>query len=119
MTCDKCQHFEILYGPRRNNGVVWDLGRAHCKKHDLIVDFANHGKFKRLECPDKEVKMEGCSGMTNGDKIRQMADMELAMFLASLNCADCPVAKDAICTNNATGTCEDFMLTWVKQEAKE
>jgi len=57
--------------------------------------------------------------MTNGDKIRQMGDFDLSRFLASLNCADCPVAKDAICTSEATGTCEDFMLAWVKQEAKE
>lgn len=51
MTCDKCEHFEIIYEPLHDTGVLWDLGRAHCKKHDLIVDFANHGKFERLECP--------------------------------------------------------------------
>lgn len=56
MICDKCEHFNILYEPLRSRGVIWDLGRAHCKKHNLIVDFANHGKFKRLECPDKEAK---------------------------------------------------------------
>ena len=56
MTCDKCEHFKIMYEPQRSRGVIWDLGRAHCKKQNLIVDFANHGKFKRLECPDKEVK---------------------------------------------------------------
>ena len=57
MTCDKCKHFKIVYEPLRDTGVIWDLGRAHCKKHNLIVDFANHGKFKRLECPDKEERM--------------------------------------------------------------
>ena len=52
MTCDKCEHFRILYEPIRTKGDLWDLGRARCEKHNLIVDFANHGKFKRLKCPD-------------------------------------------------------------------
>lgn len=56
MTCDKCEHFKIVYEPLHSKGVIWDLGRAHCKKHNFIVDFANHGKFKRLKCPEKEVK---------------------------------------------------------------
>ena len=54
MTCDKCQHFKILYEPLRTKGDLWDLGRAKCEKHNLITDFATHGKFKRLECPDME-----------------------------------------------------------------
>lgn len=56
MTCDKCEHFKIMCEPQRINGVIFELGRAHCKKHDFVVDFVNHGKFKRLKCPDKEVK---------------------------------------------------------------
>lgn len=56
MTCDKCEHFKIMYEPQRSMGMLLDLGRACCRKHNLIADFANHGKFKRLECPDKEAK---------------------------------------------------------------
>ena len=52
MTCDKCKHFKILYEPLRTTGKLLDMGRAKCEKHNLITDFANHGKFKRLECPD-------------------------------------------------------------------
>lgn len=48
MTCDKCKHFKVLYEPLRTTGELWDMGRAKCDKHDLITDFANHGKFKRL-----------------------------------------------------------------------
>ena len=55
MTCDKCEYFKILYEPIRSEGVLWDLGRAECEKHNLIVEFANHGKFKKLEvCEDFE-----------------------------------------------------------------
>lgn len=55
MTCDKCKYFHILYEPLRSGGVLWDFGRAKCEKNDLIVDFANHGKFKRLDtCDDFE-----------------------------------------------------------------
>ena len=29
--------------------MLFDLGRAKCEKHNQITDFANHGKFKRLD----------------------------------------------------------------------
>ena len=59
MTCDKCDYLKILYEPLRTQGDLWDLGRAECKKHNLITDFANHGKFKRLQCPDNHNRAEG------------------------------------------------------------
>lgn len=64
MTCDKCKYFKILYEPLRDTGELWDMGRAMCKKHNLIVDFANHGKFKRLDtCEDYEPQeSEGADG---------------------------------------------------------
>ena len=49
MTCDKCKYFKILYEPLRTKGELWDMGRAECDKHNLITDFANHSKFKRLD----------------------------------------------------------------------
>jgi len=56
MTCDKCKYFKVLYEPLRTEGALWDMGRAICNKHDLIIDFANHGKFKRLDtCEDFEL----------------------------------------------------------------
>lgn len=55
MTCDKCKHFNILYEPLRTENKLWDMGRAICNKHNLITDFSNHGKFKRLDtCEDFE-----------------------------------------------------------------
>ncbi len=56
MTCDKCKYFKVLYEPLRTDGVLWDMGRAICSKHDYVTDFANHGKFKRLDtCDDFEL----------------------------------------------------------------
>jgi hypothetical protein len=49
MTCDKCKHFKVLYEPLRTPGILWDMGRAKCEKHNLITDFADHSKFKRLD----------------------------------------------------------------------
>lgn len=55
MTCDKCKYFKILYEPLRTKGIIWDWGRVECVKHNLITDFANHGKFKQLDtCEDFE-----------------------------------------------------------------
>lgn len=57
MTCDKCKFFKVLYEPLRTTGELWDMGRAICNKHNLITDFANYGKFKRLDtCEDFEPK---------------------------------------------------------------
>ncbi len=56
MTCDECKYFNILHEPLRTEGELWDFGRAKCEKHNLITDFANHEKFKRLDtCEDFEL----------------------------------------------------------------
>jgi hypothetical protein len=56
MSCDKCKYFHILYEPLRGKEMLFDLGRVKCEKHDQITDFANHGKFKRLDtCEDFEL----------------------------------------------------------------
>ena len=55
MTCDKCKHFKVLSEPLRTKGKLWDLGRAICNKHDLIIDFVDHRQFKRLDtCKEYE-----------------------------------------------------------------
>ena len=51
MKCWDCPHFKIQYEPiRANGGGCWDLGRAKCNKYDLIVDFPDHRKLKKLQC---------------------------------------------------------------------
>ena len=50
MKCIDCPHFQIAYEPIKADKGYWDFGRAVCKKYDLVTDFANHGKLKRLEC---------------------------------------------------------------------
>ena len=53
MTCDQCQHFKIIQEPMKGIDGLYDLGRAECKKYNLVTDFINHSKFKRLEtCED-------------------------------------------------------------------
>lgn len=50
--CKDCAYFRIILEPIK--GV--DFGHAVCTKHDLITDFLDHRKFKRLACvePPKE-----------------------------------------------------------------
>ena len=50
MKCIECPHFIIIYEPIKADNGYWDLGRAICRKHDLVTDFSHHGKLKRLEC---------------------------------------------------------------------
>ena len=50
MKCTKCEYFSILYKPYRSGGVLWDMGRAECEKHKLVVDFSVPRQLERLEC---------------------------------------------------------------------
>lgn len=54
MKCWDCEYFKIIQEPLRVGKDIYDLGRAECTNFDLVVDFINHGKLKRLECIDKE-----------------------------------------------------------------
>lgn len=65
MKCWDCPHFHIVQEPiRAGNGGYWDLGMARCEKLKLVVDFANHGKLKKLECVEKDKKeMKAIWGM--------------------------------------------------------
>ena len=57
--CWECEHFKINYEPLRSGPDIYDLGRASCKKYDLIVDFASHRKLKRLVCADGTMAVQG------------------------------------------------------------
>lgn len=46
MNCVECEHFKILYPPMGH----YDCGRAKCEKHDLVVDYINKRKLKKLTC---------------------------------------------------------------------
>lgn len=51
MKCLDCPHFKIQYEPiGKISTGIWDFGRAKCNKYDLIVEFADHRKLKKLKC---------------------------------------------------------------------
>ena len=54
MKCRDCEHFKVLYEPIRTKGGYYDLGKAECKKHDMVVDFMNYGKLNKLECVEEQ-----------------------------------------------------------------
>lgn len=72
-TCDKCVYFKITAETQRIAGQIFDLGTAECKKHNLVADFLNHGKFKRLKiCEDyKEV-----NGMPHDFGLKEYTEKE-------------------------------------------
>lgn len=53
MKCVECEYFGIEYWPIKAPRGYWDLGLAKCKKHDLVVDFANKRKLNRLACVEE------------------------------------------------------------------
>ena len=67
MKCLDCPHFKIQYEPiRANGGGCWNLGRAKCNKYDLIVDFPDHRKLKKLQCVmDAQRLVQSEEGTTN------------------------------------------------------
>lgn len=84
-TCGECKHY------------IAEM--FHCQKHDVMAETFN-------TCEDFEPKV-----ITNGDKIRQMSNADLAIEFATItdcgNCDDCPV-KD-YCT---TESC-DPIPAWI------
>ena len=50
--CVDCEFFHVIYYPIKG----WDLGRAVCDKHELIVDFYANRKLATLKCVEKENK---------------------------------------------------------------
>jgi len=58
MKCWECEHFKIQYEPiGKISTGIWDFGRAKCTKHNLVVDFTDHRKLKKLKCIEQ--KQEG------------------------------------------------------------
>lgn len=53
--------------------------------------------------------------MTNGDKIRQMADEELADVLELSDCENCPYNHN----NCGARMCRTGFLKWLKQEVDQ
>ena len=51
--CYTCEYFHIRQQPLRGKEGLYDMGMAECTKHNLVVDFVNHGKLKRLECVEE------------------------------------------------------------------
>ena len=54
MNCWDCPYFKIQYEPIKDSTGIWDFGRAKCTKHDLIVDFPDHRKLKKLKCVEEQ-----------------------------------------------------------------
>ena len=60
--------------------------------------------------------------MTNGDKIRQMDDEELAAIFNKIiqDCEYCPLYEDCIQNTDATYvTCKVMYLKWLREEVQE
>lgn len=61
---------------------------------------------------------EDCKPMTNGDKIRQMTDAELADILCFADCETGKVKCPAINNQHCNGDCCGHFLRWLKQEVR-
>lgn len=108
-TCGECKHLNRELAFCRACGAKWlkDTDGANCKY------------FEKITKP------------TNGDKIRQMSDEELALMIVPkvMFCDGCPVKceENAIplideCpfgTDNIKNICVQRVIAWLKQEAKD
>lgn len=75
---------------------------------------AQYNKVDPATCPAVSYCPQATPPKTNADRIRSMADEELAKFLCCMNheCYECP--GDEMCSNGENG-----MLRWLKEEAKD
>lgn len=51
MNCAECEHLKIVNQPLRGMYGLYELGYAKCTKHNLITDFVDMRKFKKMTCP--------------------------------------------------------------------
>lgn len=67
MKCLDCPYFKIQYEPiGKISTGIWDFGRAECNKYDLIVEFPDHRKLKKLQCVmDAQRLVQSEEGTTN------------------------------------------------------
>lgn len=69
-------------------------------------------------CLEEGITKEKTSGTTNGDKIRQMNDRQLARLIASINvCGMCTNAFDAEC--GTACVCREGVEEWLKRESED
>jgi len=55
---------------------------------------------------------------TNADRIRAMTDEELAEFIGTHDCLDCPLnSEDEWCAGNGS-SCKEAVLAWLKEPVK-
>lgn len=90
-TCGECKHFEV------------DIVAATCEKKRWISDDDTPA------CSKFEPKV-----ITNGDRIRQMSNEELAEFLVELDDNICMFCK----YENCSGECEYGVELWLNAPAE-
>lgn len=93
-TCGECKHFEV------------DDVAATCEKKRWICD------DDAPACKRFEPKV-----VTNGDKIRQMSNEELAKILRM--CKSCAYYGECLTDPNKNGQCYYGRLEWLNAPAKE
>ncbi len=79
------------------------------------------GKTVCVHCNPDYMELDDCTGpepetITNGDRIRQMTDEELAERIWPK--FGCPAGKNHI-TCGYVGECKDCWMEWLKQPAEE
>lgn len=68
------------------------------------------------------VQYEPAQPKTNADRIRAMTDEELAEFITPVKCVDCRLLDCGVeeeMLNGKRRTCQERVLDWLKQEAKD
>lgn len=71
-------------------------------------------------CREEGITKEKTSGTTNGDKIRQMNNTQLARLITSINvCGMCTNAFDDECGVGADCVCREGVEEWLKRESED
>ena len=68
------------------------------------------------------VQYEPAQPKTNADRIRTMSNEELAEFITPVKCVDCRLLDCGVeeeMLNGKRRTCQERVLDWLKQEAKD
>ena len=104
-------------------GDIMEIGRRIVYETDKarLNNIADHFEVDLSEIREflemKRKKMQ--TPQTNADRIRAMTDAELAEFLRPVKCVDCHLLDCGVEEMNFKKTCEERILDWLKERAKD
>ena len=112
----------VMHGEWVTTRTIIHDGELYCSLcgQEALAEYGRHTYIKSNYCPNCGAKMEAhgkdINVPTNADRIRNMSDEELAVWLVGATVCERVCSEDEYCQGNE---CVERVTRWLKQPAKE